>query len=53
MSIEDDKAVAGRWFTRFWDADFNPVAIDDVAPPASGLNTHCTRRAAAGRKRVS
>jgi hypothetical protein len=22
MSIEDDKAVAGRWFTEFWDADF-------------------------------
>ena len=30
MSIEDDEAVAGRRFTELWDADFNPVVIDEL-----------------------
>ncbi|TDZ45940.1 SnoaL-like polyketide cyclase [Mycobacteroides franklinii] len=33
MSIEDNKAVVGRWFTEFWGADFNPGVIDELAAP--------------------
>ena len=33
MSIEDNKAVVGRWFTEFWGADFNPGIIDELADP--------------------
>jgi predicted ester cyclase len=33
MSIEDDKAVVGRWFTEFWGSDFNPDVIDELAHP--------------------
>jgi predicted ester cyclase len=33
MSIEDNKAVVGRWFTEFWGADFNPRIIDELADP--------------------
>jgi predicted ester cyclase len=33
MSIEDNKAVVGRWFTEFWGPDFNPGIIDEVADP--------------------
>ena len=29
MSIEENKAVVGRWFTEFWGKDFNPAVIDD------------------------
>ncbi len=31
MSIEDNKAVVGRWFTEFWGKDFNPAVIDELA----------------------
>jgi predicted ester cyclase len=30
-SVEDNKAVVGRWFTEFWGADFNPGIIDELA----------------------
>jgi predicted ester cyclase len=33
MSIEDNKAIVGRWFTEFWGADFNPAVIDELAAP--------------------
>jgi predicted ester cyclase len=33
MSIEENKAVVGRWFTEFWGADFNPCVIDELAAP--------------------
>ena len=33
MSIEDNKAVVGRWFTEFWGPDFNPDVIDELAHP--------------------
>ena len=33
MSIEENKAVVGRWFTEFWGADFNPDVIDELAAP--------------------
>jgi predicted ester cyclase len=33
MSIEDNKAIVGRWFTEFWGADFNPAVIDELAGP--------------------
>ena len=31
MSVEDNKAVVGRWFAEFWGPDFNPAVIDDLA----------------------
>jgi hypothetical protein len=33
MSIEENKAVVGRWFTEFWGKDFNPAVIDEIAAP--------------------
>lgn len=33
MSIEDNKAVVGRWFTEFWGRDFDPAVIDELAAP--------------------
>ncbi|WP_418001721.1 ester cyclase [Mycobacterium sp. PDNC021] len=33
MSIEENKAVVGRWFTEFWGPDFNPSVIDELAAP--------------------
>lgn len=33
MSIEDNKAVVGRWFTDFWGASFEPGVIDELAAP--------------------
>jgi len=33
MSIEDNKAIVGRWFTEFWGPDFNPDVIDELAAP--------------------
>jgi len=33
MSIEDNKAVVGRWFTEFWGPDYNPAVIDELAAP--------------------
>ena len=33
MSVEENKAVVGRWFTEFWGADFNPDIIDELAAP--------------------
>jgi predicted ester cyclase len=33
MSIEENKAVVGRWFTEFWGQDFNPDVIGELAAP--------------------
>ncbi len=33
MSIEENKAVVGRWFAEFWGSDFNPEVIDELAAP--------------------
>lgn len=33
MSVEDNKAVVGRWFTEFWGKEFNPAVIDELAAP--------------------
>src|SRR5262245_66097359 len=33
MSLEDNKAIVGRWFTEFWGPDFNPAVIDELAAP--------------------
>jgi len=31
-SVEENKAVVGRWFTEFWGKDFNPSVIELAAP---------------------
>jgi predicted ester cyclase len=33
MSVADNKAIVGRWFTEFWGADFHPAVIDELAAP--------------------
>jgi predicted ester cyclase len=33
MSVEDNKAVVGRWFTEFWGSDFKVEVIDELAHP--------------------
>ena len=33
MSIEENKAVVGRWFTEFWGKEFNPAIVDELAAP--------------------
>jgi predicted ester cyclase len=33
MSVEDNKAIVGRWFTDFWGSDFDPRIIDELAAP--------------------
>jgi len=33
MSVEENKAVVGRWFAEFWGPDYNAGVIDDLAAP--------------------
>lgn len=33
MSVEENKAIVGRWFTEFWGEQFNPGVIDELAAP--------------------
>lgn len=33
MSVEDNKAVVGRWFSEFWGPEFNPAVVDELAAP--------------------
>src|SRR5215470_10083719 len=33
MSIEENKAVVGRWFAEFWGENFAPAVIDELAAP--------------------
>ena len=33
MSIEENKAIVGRWFTEFWGNPFNVDVIDELAAP--------------------
>lgn len=36
MSIGDNKAVVGRWFTEYWGKDFSPAVIDELAAESFG-----------------
>ena len=33
MSIEENKAIVGRWFTEFWGKEYNPAVIGELAAP--------------------
>jgi predicted ester cyclase len=33
MSVEENKAIVGRWFSEFWGSEFNPNVIDELAAP--------------------
>jgi predicted ester cyclase len=33
MSVEENKAIVGRWFTEFWGTEFYPAVIDELAAP--------------------
>jgi predicted ester cyclase len=33
MSIEENKAVVGRWFAEFWGPEYNSAVIDELASP--------------------
>ena len=33
MSVEENKAIVGRWFTEFWGKNFNPAVVDELAAP--------------------
>ena len=33
MSVAENKAIVGRWFTEFWVQDFKPAVIDELAAP--------------------
>ncbi len=33
MSIEENKAIVGRWFTDFWGVNYNPAIVDQLAHP--------------------
>jgi predicted ester cyclase len=33
MTVEENKAIVGRWFTEFWGKEFNPAVIDELAAP--------------------
>jgi predicted ester cyclase len=33
MSVEENKAVVGRWFAEFWGSDYNPGVIEELAAP--------------------
>jgi hypothetical protein len=33
MSVEDNKAIVGRWFSEFWGKQFNAAVIDELAAP--------------------
>jgi hypothetical protein len=41
VSVEESKAVVGRWFTEFWDDSFNPDAIADSPHRMSGSTARC------------
>ena len=32
-TIQDNKAIVGRWFTEFWGNPWNPKVIDELAAP--------------------
>jgi hypothetical protein len=46
MSVEENKAIVGRWFSEFWGKDFNPAVIDELAAPDIRFSTPCTPRCA-------
>ncbi|MDQ2727704.1 MAG: ester cyclase [Actinomycetota bacterium] len=49
MSVAENKAVVGRWFTEFWGDTFNPEVIDELAAPDSrfeySMHAPCRGRA--------
>jgi predicted ester cyclase len=48
MSVDENKAIVGRWFTEFWGTQFNPAVIDELAAPdirfEYSLHTPCKGR---------
>jgi predicted ester cyclase len=48
VSVEDNKAIVGRWFTEFWGEQFNAKVIDELAAPdisfSYSLHTPCRGR---------
>jgi predicted ester cyclase len=46
MSIENNKAIVGRWFKEFWGNPWNPKIVDEVAAPDMLLqySLHAPRR---------
>ncbi len=48
MSVEENKAIVGRWFTEFWGESFNPGVIDELAAPdirfSYSLHAPCSGR---------
>lgn len=46
MSVDDNKAIVGRWFTEFWGKKFNPDVIDELAAPdiRFSYSLHAPRR---------
>jgi predicted ester cyclase len=50
-TVEENKAIVGRWFTEFWGKSFNPAVIDELAAPDIRFeySLHAPRR---GREQV-
>ena len=45
MSVEENKAIVGRWLTKFWGARFNPEVVDELAPDMRfSYSLHAPRR---------
>jgi predicted ester cyclase len=48
MSVEENKAIVGRWFTEFWGNPWNPDVIDELAAPdirfEYSMHAPCTGR---------
>ena len=49
MSIEENKAIVGSWFTELG-SKFNPASSTSSRPPAFGSNTRWTLHAAGVRR---
>ena len=43
-TIQENKAIVGRWFTEFWGNPWNPAIIDELAAPDMLLQYSLTRR---------
>jgi hypothetical protein len=48
MSVEDNKAIVGRWFAEFWGRNTTRMSSMSSRRRTSGSSTRCTRRAGAG-----
>jgi hypothetical protein len=50
MSREDeDKAIVGRWFTKFWGETCDLGIVDELAAPIYSFSTHCTSHVGDGK----